>query len=397
MDKRFDESIPVLQALLRIKSPYFEEDAVAAHICTWLNENGVPASIMDYHEDKVTDIRGKNVIVSIDGGKPGPMIYLNGHMDTVRLCNGWGKNPYGGLLEDGKIYGVGALDMKSGCAAIMVALKHFLAGHKTFGGKIVASFVSDEEGPFGLGTDAVLNTGIADQATVSIVTEPSSGFTDTPFPCVCLGARGGYGVIMEFFGKSAHAAAPELGVNAATEAAKAVALLEQLNFKQDESLGPGCLCVIKFAADGGACSVPDYARVDLFRHVVRGESQASILSELEQVIQDAGVRCRWKVSFREAPSEETEGFMPYVTERSDPWVERFFDSVKRVTGEDAITRYFPSIGDYNYLGTRLNAPCLIFGAAGKNFHGADEYATVDSLTGTTAVLYDYLTTLLTES
>jgi succinyl-diaminopimelate desuccinylase len=395
MDKRFDEAIPVLQTLLRIKSPYFEEDEIAEHICAWLKTNGVPATVTTYHDQEVTGIQGKNVVVEIDGGGPGPVVYLNGHMDSVRLCNGWTKDPFGGELEDGNIYGVGSLDMKSGCAAIMVALKHFLADHRSFNGRIIASFVSDEEGPFGLGTDAVLNSGIADDATVSIVTEPSSGFTDTPFPCICLGARGGYGLIMEFFGKSAHAAAPELGVNAAVEAAKVVAQLDTLTWKTDEALGSACICVVKFEADGGACSVPDYARVDLFRHVVRGESQASIIEELKQLIQAADVNCRWKVSCREAPSAETEGFMPYVTKREDPWVDRFFTSVKRVTGMDATIRYFPSIGDYNYLGSRLKAPCLIFGAAGHNFHGADEYATADSLTGTTAVLYDYLNELLT--
>jgi succinyl-diaminopimelate desuccinylase len=396
MDEKFNESIPVLQKMISIKSPYFEEGEVAAYICAWLNDNGVPAEIMEYQEDQVTNIQGKNVICRIEGGLPGPTIYLNGHMDTVQLCNNWTKNPYGGECEDGKIYGVGSLDMKSGCAAIMVAMKHFLAENKRFKGTIIASFVSDEEGPFGLGSDAVLNAGLADGADVSIVTEPSSGFTGTDFPCVCMGARGGYGMILEFFGKSAHAASPDLGVNAATEASKAVANLESSAFKVDELLGPACLCVIKFEADGGACSVPDYARVDIFRHIVRGETQASIVSDLERAIKDAGVKCEWKISFRKAPSEETEGFMPYVTDRDDPYVEQFFQSVKQVTGVDAAVRYFPSIGDYNYLGTRLNAPCLIFGAAGENFHSADEYATVDSLTGTTAVLYDYFNKMLKE-
>jgi succinyl-diaminopimelate desuccinylase len=316
-------------------------------------------------------------------------------MDSVRLCHGWTKDPFGGEMEDGRIYGVGSLDMKSGCAAIMIALKHFLADHPSYKGKIVASFVSDEEGPFGLGTDAVLNSGIANGADVSIVAEPSSGFTDTRFPCVCLGARGGYGIILEFFGKSAHAAAPELGINAAVEAAKAVTRLDAMTFKADATLGSACQCVVKFEADGGSCSVPDYARVDIFRHVVRGETQESILAEIEKTVSDAGVACEWKVSYRSAPSPETKGFMPYVTPRENPFVERFFDSVRRVTGRDAAIRYFPSIGDYNYLGTRLGAPCIIFGADGENFHGADEYATAESLIGATAVLYDYLVELLT--
>jgi succinyl-diaminopimelate desuccinylase len=397
MDSRLEEVISVLQDLVRIKSRYFEEDEIAEYIRGWLERNGIPALTMPFHDKEVSGIKGTNVVAVIDGGRPGPVVNLNGHMDTVLLCDGWTHEPYGGVIEDGKLYGVGALDMKSGCAAIMVALKHFIADHDGFCGKIVVSFVADEEGPFGLGTDAILNAGIMDGADVSIVTEPSSGFTGTDFPCVCLGARGGYSVFLEFKGKSAHAAAPEFGVNAAVEASKVIARIDELasGFKHDEALGEGRVCAIEFHADGGSCSVPDHAEVRLFRHIVRGESKASIRKELEELIVSSGVRCEWNIRFRQAPSEEVDGFMPYVSDKDDPYVKRFYESVMSVTGKEPLTEYFPSIGDYNYIGTRLDAPCIVFGAAGSNFHGADEYATVESLTGVTGVIYDYLCKLLT--
>ena len=395
MDRRFEETVPVLRSLISIKSPYFEEDEIAEHIARWLKLGGVPAKITEYHESKVTNIRGKNVVCEIDGGTPGPKIYLNGHMDTVPLCGGWSRDPFAGEIEGGKIFGLGALDMKSGCAAIMVALKYFLTDNESFSGSIAASFVSDEEGPLGLGTDAVLNSRVADGADVCLVTEPSSGFTDASFPCVCLGAKGGYGIAVEFFGKSAHAATPELGLSAAVEAAKAVAFLEAVKLKTDDVLGASRLCLVKFSSDGGTCSVPDYARIDLYRHTVRGETRETIRRELEDALVTAGVKCGWKISFRETPTEETSSFKPYVTSRDDPYVDKFFGSVKRVSGKDASVTYFPSIGDYNYIAERLPAPCVIFGADGKNFHSADEYADIASVIGTAAVLYDYLTELLT--
>ena len=393
----FEDSIEILSDLIKIESPYFQEDKIMDHVSGWLTKAGIQNKIQEYHEAKVTDFKGKNVYCILDGGRPGPTIYLNGHLDTVLLCNGWKHDPYGAEIENGNIYGLGALDMKGGCAAIMSAIKAFNDDHKKFNGKIIASFVSDEEGPYGLGTDAVIASGLTDNVDVSIVTEPSAGFSKGKFPNICLGARGGYGIVMEFYGKSAHAANPHLGVNAAVEAGKMMASLKDIKFKKDKYLGEGCICVVSVESDGGACSVPDYAKVKLFRHIIPGETKATIIQELEDVIKNAGVSCKYKISFRDAPSEGTEAFLPYTIPEDNEYVKLFKDSCKDVTGEDASITYFQSIGDFNYLGTRINAPCIIFGTEGENYHSNDEYTTLDSLTKTSAILYDYLERLLLSS
>ena len=52
-------------------------------------------------------------------------------------CTGWSKNPYVPEEKDGKLYGLGALDMKSGCVAAMMALREFKRNVKNFKGKII--------------------------------------------------------------------------------------------------------------------------------------------------------------------------------------------------------------------------------------------------------------------
>lgn len=391
---RFEDSIEILSDLIKIESPYFHEDKIMEHVSKWLTEAGIPNYIQEYHEEKVTNFKGKNVISVISGGHDGPAVYLNGHLDTVMLCGGWKHDPFGAEIEDGRIYGVGALDMKSGCAVILSALKAFHGNYKEFNGKIITSFVSDEEGPFGLGTDAVISSGLTDGVDISIVTEPSAGFTKGKFPNICLGARGGYGMTVEFYGKSAHAANPHEGVNAAIEAGKMMVHLDSIRFKKDEHLGEGCICVVSVQSDGGACSVPDYAKVQMFRHIVPGETKQTIIKELEDVIRKAGVACSYKISFRDAPSEETEAFLPYTVPEDNEYIKQFKDSCKSVTGEAASITYFQSIGDFNYLGSRIGAPCIIFGTDGENYHSNDEYTTLDSLTKSAAILYDYLERIL---
>ena len=142
----------LLQKLVSISSPYFHEDEIMDYVKGWLEERGLPAQLHTYHDSRVTGFHGTNVTGVLDGGKPGPVIYLNGHLDTVNICDGWTKDPLGGQVEDGKLYGTGALDMKSGCAAILLAVEAFAAEHKEFNGKIIYHLVSDEEGPYGLGT-----------------------------------------------------------------------------------------------------------------------------------------------------------------------------------------------------------------------------------------------------
>ena len=384
-----EETSKLLRDLVKIQSPYFQEHQVMAYAMEWMSRQGLSPRLHTYADDKVTGFHGENVWLELDGAGDGPVICLNGHLDTVQVCNGWSR-PTTGAVEGDRLYGVGALDMKSGCAALMVALAHFRKEHPVFRGKIKASFVSVEEGPFGLGTNALIEDGLLDDADFCIVAEPSAGFTGKPFPTLCLGARGGYGLDVEFYGKSAHAASPELGISAAEDMAAFVQELRHVQYVEDPHLGKGTCCVVAMHADGGACSVSDFGLGKLFWDIVVGERPETNTAEIEAAIRRAGIRGRYAIRFREAPSEGSKGFMPYTVERDHPMVKRFEDSVVRVTGVAPEIDYFQSIGDFCYLGTRLNAPAIIFGASGARFHSEDEYVELDSVWKTAQVIYDFL-------
>ena len=224
----------------------------------------------------------------------------------------------------------------------------------------------------------------------SIITEPSAGFDGKPFPDVCLGARGGYGLEIRFYGKSAHAANPEKGHSALLDAAKVAQALEQVDYVEDPHLGKGTCCVVGISADGGACSVPDFAVLRLFWHIVVGESPDTIVREIERAVQRAGITGRYEICFREAPSEGSRGFMPYTVPQDEPMTVSLLESIRKVTGKEPTISYFASIGDFNYLGTRLGAPAIIFGADGENYHSSDEYVLLDSVHQTAEAVYDFL-------
>jgi succinyl-diaminopimelate desuccinylase len=388
-----EEATKLLMNLVNIDSPYYKEDRIMEYVHDWFINNNIDASIHEYYESKVTDFRGKNVVVVLEGNNSGPVICLNGHLDTVMLCKGWTTNPKGELIGD-RLYGVGALDMKSGCAAAMIALKAFTENHKDFNGKIIATFVSVEEGPYGIGTNALIEDGYLKDVDFSIITEPSAGFTGKEFPDICFGARGGYGLEIELFGKSTHAATPELGVSAAIDAAKVICELENVEFIEDPHLGKGSVCVVAVESDGGACSVPDYAMIRLFWHIVLGENEDTITKEIEKAIDRANIKCNYKIKFREVPSEGSRGFLPYTITGEEPMTKTFMSAIEKVCNTKPSISYFQSIGDFNYLGTRLGAPAVIFGAAGGNFHGSDEFVELDSVVKTADVIYAFLEKVL---
>ena len=171
--------------------------------------------------------------------------------------------------------------------------------------------------------------------------------------------------------------------------------LENVQYVEDSKLGKGTCCVVAIESDGGACSVPDFATIKLFWHIVIGENLDTITAEIEKAVERAKIQSQYKIKFREAPSEASKGFLPYTVDEDEPMVQNFIRSVNQITGVDPSISYFSSIGDFCYLGTRLNAPAIIFGAAGKNYHGKDEYVLLDTVHQTAQILYDFMEKNLT--
>ncbi len=380
----------LLSELISIYSPYLKEEEAMNYVFGWLKERNLPAEFHTYTEDRILKYKGINVVGSIKGDREGPVILLNGHVDTVEITDNWSTKPLSPIIENGRMFGLGALDMKAGVAAILMAVDAFNKKYKSFSGEVIYTIVSDEEGPYGLGTDAIILDGIADHADCAIVPEPSSGFLGTDFPTLCLGARGGWNYTVYLKGKAAHAANPEKGLNAINEAAKLISALEEITGIEDDQLGKGDLCVIKIDGGGAACSVAEGASFTVFRHVVRGETKEYLIKEVETAAQIANIKADIKIEFRDSPHSLNGGFMPYTVDEENIYTVILQDSIEEIVGRKAEIGYFSSIGDFNYLGTRLNIPTYVFGPSGKNYHSADEYVELDSAIKVSEIILRFL-------
>lgn len=148
-----------------------------------------------------------NIIARREGARAGECVHFNSHIDVVTIGQGWTREPFGGELEDGKIYGRGACDMKGGLAASIIAAEAFLEVWPDFSGAIEISGTADEEtGGFG-GVAYLSEQGYFNPERVQHVIIPEPLHKDR----VCLGHRGVFWAEIETHGRIAHGSMPFLG------------------------------------------------------------------------------------------------------------------------------------------------------------------------------------------
>ena len=227
-----DETIDLLQELVHIRSPYFEEEAITEFVYDWLDERGLGPEYHPVSEPHITEFEGNNVLARLAGTESdAPTLLLNAHMDTVELVEAWEEDPLSGRVEDGKLYGQGACDMKGGLAGIMIAFDALATADIDLAGDVLFTAVVDEEGPYGLGANQLIRDGITDECDAAIVTEPGPILAqrDIENPALLLGARGRFLYDITVTGEAAHGSQPEKGTNAVVDAGRLAAALTEID------------------------------------------------------------------------------------------------------------------------------------------------------------------------
>jgi acetylornithine deacetylase/succinyl-diaminopimelate desuccinylase-like protein len=140
--------VELLQDLIRFDTtnPPGNETACIAHVQRLIEEAGVPTRIV-----AKADAR-PNLIARIEGAGEAPPLLLYGHVDVVTTVGqDWSRDPFGGELVDGWVWGRGALDMKGGVAMLVDAFLRAARGELKPRGDLILAVLSDEEngGDFG--------------------------------------------------------------------------------------------------------------------------------------------------------------------------------------------------------------------------------------------------------
>lgn len=210
-----EEMVAFATALIRI--PTINPPGEAYEACARLIGDRLAACHFDveYHvaEGRPEHTRSCpriNVVGLRRGRALRPTVHLNGHFDVVPAGDGWTLDPFAGVVKDGRVYGRGACDMKSGIAAAVYAaeaIRH--AGIELRGSVEISGTVDEESGGFaGVAWLAEHGRLSADRQDYVIIPEPLN------VDRVCIGHRGVYWFELTTRGRTGHGSMPFLGVSA---------------------------------------------------------------------------------------------------------------------------------------------------------------------------------------
>lgn len=345
-----------------------QEQEVAEYICSTLASEGIDASLSYAAPGR------PNVIGKIGGGR-GPVLMLNGHMDTVPAYDM--TNAFEGAIRDGRVFGRGACDMKGPVAsmmAAMIALKR--AGVKLKGDLVLAAVADEEEA--GIGTKALLKDWCnADAVIVGEPTELRLG----------LGNKGLEWIKVEFFGKKVHGGEQKNGVNAIEMAARFISYLTEeyapeLERRTAEYLGSASLNIGTITGGDQPSTVADSCTVTFDRRSIPGESVEDVYREINDILRLLGERYPG-FSARATDLFEGNNDLPHLAFCTNPEA-GIVKAVQRAAKDTELGER-PLVGmsfwtDGGFIANNTDAECIIIGPGEMAVcHTADESISIDQL------------------
>ena len=344
------------------------EAAVAGHVAAVMRRAGLDVAVTDAAPGR------PNVVGVLEGRAPGRTLMLCGHLDTVGVEGMW--DPFTPVVRDGRLYGRGAQDMKSGLAAMVDAAAQLAVGGGLTAGRLVVAAVADEEHA-SLGADALVRGHAADGA---VVTEP----TDLRM-ATC--HKGFEWVEVETRGRAAHGSRPADGRDAILRMGRVLGRLEAVNAglaagPAHPLLGPASLHASTIDGGGELSVYPDRCRLSFERRTLLGEPPDAGLAEVRGIL-DALAR----------DDSEFEGSARPIFTRPphelpvDHPLCRILGGVLERRGGPAEPTGMSFWTDAAIL-AGAGTPALLFGPRGAGLHSREEYVEIDSVLTCRDVLID---------
>lgn len=135
-----DEVLELFTALLRVDTVNRNETEAARVLQAYLAENGIESELDGELPDR------QSLVARLDGDRPGRTLTMMGHLDVVPAdAAEWSVPPFSGVVKDGYVWGVGAVDMKNQVAAEAVALARLKRAGTPFSGVVKYAATADEE------------------------------------------------------------------------------------------------------------------------------------------------------------------------------------------------------------------------------------------------------------
>lgn len=379
-----EELLEILQGLIAEKSEYplNTEESAARYVQGILMENGIHASL-HWAED------GRpNVLAELIGSAEGPTLLYNGHLDVVPAGDGWKSDPFKAIIRDGKLYGRGAADMKSGVAAMIYAAIVLKRMGNPFAGKLILFFNVDEERE-NAGMRHFLKEDIT--ADYAIISEPTN-------LNICIAHKGVARYRLKTLGTPQHAAkANNLVNNAITNMSTIISALgnldRQVKQKNDPLLGNPSLTVTQIKGGTAINVVPSECEIEIDRRLVAGETENEVLDEIEDALQ--GVTASTNIQYE----LENYLFLPATSiPKNHVLVESLGTVVERLFDKKANVTVFEATCEAPFLSVYKGIPTIICGPGSlEQAHVMDEFVEVQQVIDAAQMFIGLVQQLLSSS
>lgn len=355
------EAMELLKHLMDIPSVNGKdrEQEVAFYLAEYLKNKG-----METRVQMIDETHGN--LIAVLKGRTEDIILLNGHLDTVPYgdMEEWNTNPAICEERDGRIYGRGASDMKSGLAVMAFVLGELAESgtvpEKTF---ILAGTCDEERG--GLGAKAIIAEYPKLNPELILIGEPTSCNAG-------VAQKGCVWLNLTVSGKTSHGAEPHQGINALEQGfLLLVELREELQKEKHPVLGRSTLQITM--AEGGIAPnmTPDRAEFLADLRIVPPLDKEEVLKRLDSLMKQ---RCKGYGEGLSFNPEIANYRMPVEIRPEDVWLHRLKELIGDEAGEIGIN-YFT---DASILLTAWEGcPVLLFGPGEpKLCHKPNEYVEI---------------------
>lgn len=392
-----DETAEFLQVITRIPTinPPGECYADFADVCGRRYEQlGYRAEriVPEGHEDHTSAHPRVNLLARMDGtASNAPCVHFNGHLDVVPVGDGWTKDPFGGEITNGRLYGRGTSDMKAGIAASLYAIEALRrAGVRLVGAVEQSATVDEESGGFA-GVAYLAHHGYLNPQRQQhvIITEPHGPDR------ICSGHRGVWWFDVVMKGHIAHGSMPFNGVNAVDrmnvflsavterlrpklEARRTTMPVEPSGARQ-ATLNINSIFAGQPLEQRQTPCVPDRCTVVFDRRFLMEEDLAEVQREFTDLLAELDL-----------PHEIRDRMIvhPTFTPSDSPVSQAFAGAIQQVCGKPAAFMASPGTYDQKHV-VRIAkvTDCISYGPGVLEMaHQPDEYVSLDDLNASVKVM-----------
>ncbi len=320
--------------------------------------------------EKITSGKATNLWARY--GNSEPVICFAGHTDVVPTgpIEQWQSDPFIATERNGYLFGRGAADMKTGVAAIIIAVEQFITENKNVNGSIALLITSAEEDYCNNGTPVVLNRlqQRGEKIDYCVIGEPSS--SNTLGDTIKVGRRGSLHGNLTIKGKQGHIAYPHLADNPIHNA---FAVLEQLTHttwdKGNNDFPPTCLQISNIHAGTGADNIIPGELSVVFNFRFSPEStpeqlQQSVIDILNQ--HQVNYHIDWNLSGQ-----------PFYCQ-DQPFIKNCTAAIENVTGMMPTHSTAGGTSDGRFIAP-TGAHVIEFGVINQTIHQIDECVKISDL------------------